>query len=87
MATPNTEAAWPFPRRTCDRCRFWSELIAGNLHNEGGAIEALCLAPKPAPLHGQYTGARKTCTAWASNHLGAVDDPHEDPARYGRLSK
>lgn len=68
--------------RDCKGCRYWSEMIAGNMHNNGGAIEALCLAPKPAPMHGQYKHPASTCTAWASGHLGAVDEPGEDPLRY-----
>lgn len=67
--------------RTCKGCRYWSEMIAGNLHNGGGEIEAMCLSPISA-ARGKYMGPARTCDAWASGHLGAVDEPGEDPRRY-----
>jgi hypothetical protein len=68
--------------RNCKGCRYWSEMIAGNVHNGGGEIEALCLAQKPAPFHGQYKHPRSTCSAWASGHHGAIDEPGQDPRAY-----
>ena len=64
--------------KNCESCRFWSELVAKGA--VGGGTEALCLAS--GPRAGAYTTASTTCEAWKSGHLGAVDDPHEDPARY-----
>lgn len=58
--------------KDCRGCRFWSEMIA---KAEGAAVMALCLAPEPAPLGGQYTSGRMKCDAWKSGHLGVVDDP------------
>jgi hypothetical protein len=64
----------------CKGCRYWSEMIAGC--NGDGPVKALCLAPKPAPNHGQYMAAWQKCDAWASGHLGAVDEPGQDPLAY-----
>jgi hypothetical protein len=46
----------------------------------GGPLEAMCLG-NGARKH-QYVTAKHSCAAWESGHLGAVDDPFEDPSRY-----
>lgn len=66
--------------KNCKGCRYWSEMIAGS--NGGESVQALCLAPKPAPQHGKYMNGWQTCTAWASGHLGAIDEPGQDPDAY-----
>lgn len=63
----------------CAGCRYWSEMIA---HCHSGPIEAMCIAPIGAPKRVGYTTARTTCTAWASGHLGAIDEPGDDPKKY-----
>jgi hypothetical protein len=67
--------------RDCKGCRYWSEMIAGNAHNGGGAIEAMCLSPSSG-ARGRYMSARGTCAQWASGHLGAIDEPGQDPSAY-----
>lgn len=62
--------------RTCAGCRYWSEMIARC--EGGGPVVAWCLA-QTGPLRGCYTSGRQTCEAWASGHLGAIDDPGEPP--------
>lgn len=66
--------------KDCKGCRYWSEMIAGC--NGGGPVQALCLAPKGSPVHGSYTSGWMTCSAWASGHLGAIDEPGQDPDAY-----
>lgn len=66
--------------RDCKGCRYWSEMIAGC--NGDGPVKALCLAPKTAPQHGKYMAGWQKCEAWASGHLGAVDEPGQDPDAY-----
>jgi hypothetical protein len=61
--------------RDCFGCRYWSEMIAQSIG--GGPIEALCLCAT-SPHRSKYVTANQTCDAWASGHLGAVDDPVED---------
>lgn len=56
----------------CDKCRFWSEMIAQSIG--GGPIEAMCLSDD-SPHKGQYTRERQTCEAWKSDHYGKIDDP------------
>lgn len=41
---------------------------------EEGHVVAMCLAAH-GPLYNQYHRASATCTAFAKNTLGAVDDP------------
>jgi hypothetical protein len=48
-------------KRNCKNCRYWSEMIAGNMHNNGGEIGALCLRAT-SPHKGQYMSARGTCS-------------------------
>lgn len=63
----------------CAGCRYWSEMIA---KSHGPAVLAMCIAPEGSPLHGKYTREKTTCSAWASGHLGAVDEPGQDPNAY-----
>lgn len=74
--------------RACATCRYWSEQIARI--NGGGPLEAYCLAPPneaTARYAKTYTRGSQHCAAWASGHLGAIDDPLSgDPARYDKLS-
>jgi hypothetical protein len=37
-------------------------------------IEAMCLGK--GSKKGKWTSESMTCEAWASNHLGQIDDPH-----------
>lgn len=65
---------------TCNGCRWWSEMIA---HATAGApLEAMCLNPV-SPCTGRFTKERDTCAHYGTNHLGAVDEPGQDPDRYG----
>lgn len=65
--------------RNCKGCRYWSEMIAQALG--GGPVQALCLSPVSA-ARGKYMDPARTCDAWASGHLGAIDEPGSDPHRY-----
>lgn len=64
--------------RACSTCRYWSEMIAMTI---GPAVSAMCLK-KDGPKHGAMTVELSTCAAWQSGHLGAVDAPGQNPARY-----
>lgn len=70
--------------KNCKGCRYWSEMIAQVIG--GGPVQALCLAQKPSPMHGKYTSGRQTCEAWASGHLGAIDEPGQDPNAYSGVA-
>ena len=63
----------------CKGCRYWSEMIA---KSQGGEVVALCLAQRgrnPAAIFSsEYTASWQTCPAWASGHLGPVDEPGND---------
>jgi hypothetical protein len=65
--------------RNCKGCRYWSEMIAQAVG--GGPVQAICLCPTSA-ARGTYMSGHRTCAQWASGHLGAVDDPRQDPTRY-----
>jgi hypothetical protein len=65
--------------KDCAGCRYWSEMIA---KCNGGPVEAMCIAPVGSPKRIGYTTGRGTCTAWASGHDGAIDEPDSDPDRY-----
>jgi hypothetical protein len=65
--------------RDCKGCRYWSEMIARSI--DGGPVTALCLSPT-STYRGQYMSAGRICTEWASGHLGAVDEPGQDPDVY-----
>jgi hypothetical protein len=58
--------------RNCAGCRYWSEMIARSIG--GNDVEALCLAPE-GPCSGKYKTGSKSCSAFARNTHGAVDDP------------
>lgn len=62
--------------RNCAGCRYWSEMIARSCG--GGPVEAVCLHSS-SPHKGKFTPPRTTCEAWASGHLGAIDEPGEPP--------
>ena len=64
--------------RDCKGCRYWSEMIA---QAQGGTVTALCLNGG-GPRHGQYTAGYGRCDQWASGHLGAIDEPGQDPNVY-----
>lgn len=58
----------------CATCRFWSESAARSV--DGGALQALCLAPAGAIFAGEWVTARQSCDAHQAGE--AVD------ARVGR---
>jgi hypothetical protein len=68
--------------RNCKGCRYWSEMLAQALG--GGPVQAMCLAPDTpaAAMRSKYTSGHMRCDAWASGHLGAVDEPGQDPDAY-----
>jgi hypothetical protein len=66
------------PLRVCEKCRYWSEMIAMTI---GPAMTAMCLK-EGGPKHGAMTMGSTTCAAWAWARLGAIDDPRQNPARY-----
>lgn len=57
--------------QNCKGCRFWSEMVA---RARGEKVEALCLN-QHSPNSLKYVTATVTCDAWASGHLGAIDEP------------
>lgn len=67
---------------SCEECRFWSDLVA---EKPAGCwpIRAMCLSPR-SPLRGEYTEGFERCGSWTSGHLGAIDDPDQDPMRYAK---
>lgn len=65
--------------RNCKGCRYWSEMLAQCVG--GGPVQAVCLCPT-SPARGQYMSPSRTCAEWASGHLGAVDEPGQDPNAY-----
>jgi hypothetical protein len=65
--------------RNCKGCRYWSEMIAQSLG--GGPVQAMCLSAT-STYRGQYMSCARMCTEWASGHLGAIDEPGQDPAAY-----
>jgi hypothetical protein len=72
----------------CHGCRYWSEMIARSVRLE---VHALCLVPRGTPgalYPGRYTAGWQTCPAWASGHLGPVDEPGDDgPDKYNAESE
>lgn len=64
--------------RSCSGCRYWSELIA---ISSCGEVAAMCLN-KEGPRYIDHTRGHDRCRAWQSGHLGAIDDPGQNPARY-----
>jgi len=70
---------------TCGGCRYWSEMIAragSGTDNPRGETEALCLSAS-GPKASKYTVADFTCSSFAKNSHGAVDDP----PNYGEESR
>lgn len=65
--------------RNCKGCRYWSEMLAQG--HGGGPVEAVCLSPTSLE-RGKYMAPSRTCADWASGHLGAVDEPGQDPDAY-----
>lgn len=65
--------------KDCAGCRYWSEMLAQC--QGGGPIKAVCLHPT-GPNRMVYTTAKRTCSSWASGHLGAIDEPGQDPDAY-----
>jgi hypothetical protein len=47
----------------------------------GGPVQAMCIN-KASPRYMAYVMPRERCAAWESGHLGAVDEPGDDPQRY-----
>ena len=62
--------------RTCETCRYWSELVA---QLERGRLTALCLC-KASTGHGRMTSEYAVCPMWAENKYGSVDAPPDDGA-------
>ena len=65
--------------RNCKGCRYWSEMVAQS--SGGGPVQALCLS-QTSTDPGPYMAPGRTCTEWASGHLGAIDEPGQDPNVY-----
>lgn len=66
--------------KDCRGCRYWSEMLA----QAGGGIvgvQAMCISPD-SPERMKYKNGRSTCDKWQSGHLGAVDEPGQDPNAY-----
>ena len=59
-------------RKTCEGCRFWSEILAQSVGS--GPIEAFCLCDD-GPKAMRYVKATDFCPSWKSGHLGAIDSP------------
>ncbi len=62
----------------CNDCRYWSELMA---RGDGMYMTAMCLCPESVRYQ-EYTRVVEFCVHYASDHLGAIDNPHQDPLRY-----
>jgi len=67
--------------RDCRGCRYWSEMIAMSGPETGGVLKALCLS-QHGPRKSTYVSSRTTCVAWASGHMGAVDEPGATGTEY-----
>lgn len=63
----------------CNNCRYWSELCAQSIGC--GPMEALCLK-EGGPKLSRMTAESESCSAWDSNHHGAVDDPSGQGRKY-----
>lgn len=63
--------------KNCKGCRYWSEMLA---RYEGGPMQAVCLSG--GEMNGKWKSENQTCSAWASGHDGAIDEPGSDPQRY-----
>lgn len=58
--------------RTCSTCRYWSDQAATII--PPGGMTAMCLSAV-SENSGQFTPERQSCTQWAENWLGSIDDP------------
>jgi len=67
--------------KTCENCKFWSEMCAQCIGL--GPMEAMCLC-KDGSQMGRMTTEYNYCSCWAFNQDGAVDTPHY---RVGRATK
>jgi hypothetical protein len=65
----------------CGNCRYWSEMIARIRHKDQ-QLEAVCLSKAKKVYKTSY----ETCDSWASDHLGAIDEPDSSPDRYNNES-
>ena len=61
------------PEKICDKCRYWSDLVAQYSH-ELNAVIALCLA-QGSDAEGEMTSGKTTCDKWKHNGYGAIDSP------------
>lgn len=61
--------------RTCNGCRFWSEMLA---QANGGIVKAACLMSQ-SPRSGKFVSGNNSCEHWQEGSLGAVDQPGGDP--------
>jgi hypothetical protein len=57
--------------KTCQSCRYWSEMIA---KAEGNGVEAYCLN-RESPKSQTYTFGHNTCEKWVDGPYGAIDEP------------
>lgn len=68
--------------RDCKGCRYWSEMVA-KAGGEHLTVVALCLS-RDSDRKGTYQPGSARCTAWSSGHLGAIDEPGQEPDAYAR---
>lgn len=59
-------------KRTCENCRYWSEMVASFTTD----LEAACLSD--GPHTGKMTPRWHNCQFFADNALGAIDAPGVD---------
>ena len=60
----------------CNKCRFWSEMIA---KNKGFSVQAMCLN-KESPMFQKYMLGTQGCDNAMSNMFGAIDAPGNENA-------
>lgn len=70
----------PSTERNCGGCRYWSEMIAQSIG--GRDVEAMCLNAA-SPCSGKYMVRSQTCSGFAYDTAGKVDDP----PNYGEESR
>lgn len=68
--------------RDCKGCRYWSEMVA-KAGGEDLTVKALCLN-QSSERRGTYQPGNARCATWASGHLGAIDEPGQDPRAYAQ---
>jgi hypothetical protein len=56
----------------CEKCRYWSELVARSIGC--GPMEAFCLCETGSKKQ-KFTKETDTCESWKINSNGAIDDP------------